>query len=244
MLDIFNLVKKGVETASFLFGKVREFEGHLNAVEGSVPTSHYDDQKLISAIDDVSQKIDAVAHSIVAGVSEKLEFDQLQKLGSQVKVLKSALEFGKENMIVAALTPLAEQVQYSKLRIVEGKQEWIGPWMIGESIRLAAMQTIAADDRERAFVSREIINFRVQILDSTGEFLLRSIPSPWMQISDFVEGRNERLLDNLDAIMDLEKGERTKASKSERVKKEQPSDAKAVLAPAAAWPFPSSTRPS
>lgn len=244
MLDIFNLVKKGVETASFVFGKVREFEGHLNAVVGTVPTPHYDDQKLIAAIDEVSQKIDSVAHSIVARVSEKLEFDQLQKLGSQVKVLKSALEFGKESMIVAALTPLAEQVQYSKLRIVEGKQEWIGPWMIGESIRLAAMQTLATDDRERAFVSREIVNFRVQILDCTGEFLIRSIPSPWLQISDFVEGRNEKLLDNLEAIKDFDKGAKPKAVKPERLKKEQPSDAKTVLAPSAAWPFPTSTRPS
>lgn len=241
MLGIFNLVKKGVETASFLFNKVREFEGHLNAVAGVAPAHHYDDQKLLDALDDVSKKIDAVAQSIVDGVSEKLEFDQLQKLGSQVRVLKSALEFGKENMIVAALMPLAEQVQYSRLRIAEGKQEWIGPWMIGESLRLAAMQTLATDDRSRTVLSREIVNFRVQILDTTGEFLIRSIPSPWLQISDFIEGRNEKVLDNLDGLKDFEVEGKPQASKPEQAKKAAGSAAQTILA--AAWPFPTSTQP-
>lgn len=250
MLDIYNLVKKGVEVASFVFGKVRELEDHASIASSTVPVYQYDDQKLIAAIDDVSRRIDDVAQTVVAGVSKKLEFDQLQKLGSQVKVLKGALEFGNENMIITALMPLAEQVEYSKLRIAEGKREWIGPWMIGESIRLAAMQVLVADEKKRAFVAREIVNFRVNILDHTGNFLMQSVPSPWLLISDFIEGRNENLLENLDAIRDFEKAEKPKAVKLVKATKElkpvkaAAPAAKAVLAPAAAWPFPTSTRSS
>lgn len=155
-----------------------------------------------------------------------------------MKVLKNALEFGNENMIVTALMPLAEQVQYSKLRIGEGKQEWIGPWMIAEFIRLAAMQTLAGDDRQRAFIFREIASFRVQILDHAGEILIRLISSPWQQIADFVEGRNEQLLDNLESIQDFEKEARPKAGASEQSTQGQPELAKTVNAPAIAWPFP------
>jgi hypothetical protein len=246
MLDIFSLLKKGTEFATFVFGKVRDLEGKLTETGTDGATCHYDDKKLIAAIEDVSQKIEDVASSIVAGVSEKIEFDQLQKLGSQVKVLKGALEFGNENMIITALVPLAEQVQYSKLRIAEGKQQWIGPWMIGESIRLAAMQTLASNDRSREFVAREILNFRVHILDNTGEFLIRTMQSPWLQISDFIEGRNEKLLDNLEALKHVEAKVKLQAEKITAKPKASAAKAKVApapaLSPAAGWPFPTSTR--
>jgi len=66
---------ESAEAAKLVFGKVREVEGHLNVVAGLASVSCSDDQKLIAAIEDVSRNIDTIASSMVAGVSEKLEFD-------------------------------------------------------------------------------------------------------------------------------------------------------------------------
>lgn len=240
MLDIFSLIKKGVDCAAYVFGKLREHEGSTKSIDSTSQVPSPDDQELIAKIEDISQKIETIAASVVAGVTQKMEFDQLQKLGSQVRVLKGALQFGKESMIITALVPLSEQVQYSRLRIAEGKREWIGPWMIAESIRLAAMQTLADDEKSRAFVVREITDFRIQILDNTGDFLIHTVQSPWLKISDFIEGRNEDILENLDAIKNVEKPAKPKATRTKTAIKE--SGRKAVPAPSKAWPFPSSTR--
>jgi hypothetical protein len=229
----FNLIEKAVDLATRVFVTVRE----------STSSASADDSHLVSMIDEVSKKIDSVAHHIGAQLAYQLEKQQLEKLSAQAKVVKLALEIDNAPMLGAAVASISEQIEYSRLRLGEGKLEWFGPWMIAEAVRIEALRFMAGNARALAAVERETLNFRINILNHSGAHLIGAIDNPWIQIADFVDGRNEQVLLHLREVTAFQvvadepmpsKPAKTTGSTSEKPTGES------VIAPTA-WPFP--TRP-
>jgi hypothetical protein len=203
----FSLIEKAVNLATKVFLAVR------------TPGSEESDQsQLISVIDDVSKKIDTLAKGFAGELSYQLEKQQLERLSAQAKVVKLALEFGNDAMLGTAVASISEQIEYSRLRMQEGKHEWFGPWMIAESVRIEALRIMANSPRAVEVVQRETVNFRLHILDHVGALLIGTTESPWSKISDFVEGRNEDVLLGLANVKALQASEIPTASKAASTK--------------------------
>jgi hypothetical protein len=204
--------------------------------------------ELVSLIDDVSKKIDALSSGLSAELGYQLEKQQLEKLSALSKVVKLALELGHQAMLGTAVASISEQIEYSRLRLREGKYEWLGPWMIAESVRIEALRIMAADERGLDAVRRETLAFRIHILDHVGRLLVGATDSPWLKIADFVEGRNEALLLSLSDVAELQP-EEAQAEEAQAEAESQPDEAapapaaKTTLAPSRSWPFPTSSRP-
>lgn len=224
----FNLIEKAVDLATRVFVTVRD-------TNKRAPTT---ESVLVSMIDEVSKKIDSAANGIGAQVAHKLEKQQLEKLSAQAKVVKLALEIDNAAMLGAAVATISEQIEYSRLRLGEGKHEWFGPWMIAESVRIEALRIMASNPRALAAVERETRNFRISILDHVGQFLIASIDNPWVQIADFVEGRNEQVLLSLRDVKALQVDAPVVESTTVAAPRPRPAkQKKAEIAPVA-WPFP------
>jgi hypothetical protein len=240
----FSLIEKAVNLATRVLVTVRESKASAAPAEQS---------NLIAIIDDVSRKIDSLASDIAGQVSYQLEKQQLEKLSAQAKVVKLALEFGNEVMLGTAVASISEQIEYSRVRLSEGKHEWFGPWMIAESVRIEALRIMAHNQRALDVVQRETLNFRINILNHAGKLIISGRESPWLKIADFVEGRNEDVLLSLGQVEELQL---TDLEPEETVPKkatprpaaatksvEAPKAEKTTLSPAAPWPFSTSSRP-
>jgi hypothetical protein len=241
----FSLIAKAVELAAKVFVTVRDSGTDTSA----------DNSDLVSMIDDVSRKIDLVAGSIGGQVAHQLEKQQLEKLSAQAKVVRLALEIGDAGLLGAAVASISEQIEYSRLRLEEGKQEWFGPWMIAEAVRIEALRIMTTGPRGVAAVERETRNFRINILNHVGRFVITSVDNPWVRIADFVEGRNEELLLGLRdvralQVSDTATGESTGSrsgpdpvATTAPVPPTDPAPAAKTVIAATKWPFPTSSRP-
>lgn len=233
----FSLVEKAVNLALKVFSAVRKPSSNEDA----------DPSQLVSIIDDVSKKIDSLAKGFAGDLSYQLEKQQLERLSSQAKVVKLALEFGNDAMLSTAVASISEQIEYSRLRMQEGKHEWFGPWMIAESVRIEALRIMAKSPRAAEVVQRETIKFRLHILDHAGGMLIVATESPWSKISDFVEGRNEDILLGLSQVAALQGSDAPTASKAGPAKgwmnKVEVFFEEEQAPKAQGWPFPTSSRP-
>lgn len=236
----FNLIEQAIDLAARVFITIRDVNNSTSSSE-----SH-----LVSMIVEVSKKIDSVANHIGAKVAHQLEKQQLEKLSSLAKVVKLALEIDNAAMLGTAVASISEQIEYSRLRLGEGKHEWFGPWMIAEAVRIEALRIMAGNPRALAAVERETLNFRINILNHVGIFLIAAIDNPWVQIADFVDGRNEEALLSLRNVKALQvaddtpvNSKRQGASRSASTLESEStsSETSTVIAPAA-WPFPTSSR--
>jgi len=238
----FSLIARAVELAAKVFVTVRD-SGDGTAADNS---------DLVTMIDDVSRKIDSVAVSIGEQVAHQLEKQQLEKLSTQARVVRLALEIDNSaslGMLGAAVASISEQIEYSRQRLEDGKHEWFGPWMIAEAVRIEALRIMATGPRAVAAVERETRNFRINILNHVGRFVITSVDDPWVRIADFVEGRNEEVLLGLRDVSALQasdtatgKGTEPKSGPAPAPAADPAPVAATVIAPAK-WPFPTSSRP-
>jgi hypothetical protein len=114
--------------------------------------------------------------------------------------------------------------------------------MIAESVRIEALRIMANNPRGVAVVERETVNFRINILNHVGKLLIGSTENPWIQIADFVEGRNENVLQGLGQVKALQMPEATAATDDTPSGVQNAPAARTVIG-SAAWPFPTSSRP-
>jgi len=235
-----NLIAKAIELSAKVFFTMRAAKAGGSASD----TSH-----LADLIEDVSKKIDSLASDIAGQVAYQLEKQQLEMLSAQAKVVKLALDFGNEHLLGPAVAKISEQIEFSRLRLAEGKLEWLGAWMIAEAVRIEALRIMATTPRAAAVVERETMNFRVNILNHVGKLLIGGADSPWVRIADFVDGRNEDILFDLRDLgalqaVDITPHEDTKAiAAPKKVKAKTATSSTSVVVPSAAWPFPTSSRP-
>jgi hypothetical protein len=229
----FSLIEKAVDLATRVFVTVR-----------NTNNTTAEQSQLASVIDEVSKRIDSLANGFAGELSYQLEKQQLEKLSAQAKVVKFALEFGNDAMLATAVTSISEQVEYSRVRLGEGKHEWFGPWMIAESVRIEALRIMANSQRAFEVVQRETLNFRINILNHAGKLLIGAADSPWLKIADFVEGRNEDVLLTLREVPALQvSAPEPTEHKGKPAQAGSAPAAATALTPAAAWPFSTSLRP-
>jgi hypothetical protein len=225
----FNLIEKAVDLAVRVFTTVRDTGNN---------TVTNDSAQLATAIDEVSRRIDAVASDFAGQLAGQLEKLQLERLSAQAKVVRLALEIDNDAMLGTAVASISEQIEYSRLRLAEGKHEWFGPWMIAESVRIEALRIMSSDKpRGLAVLERETAHFRINILNHVGALLIGSADNPWVLIADFVEGRNENVLLSLGHLAELQMPP-TPAAIETGFFAAPDTEAKSMIAPAAAWPFP------
>ncbi|SOE92700.1 Biotin-requiring enzyme [Burkholderia sp. D7] len=195
MFGTLDMLQKGYKIASQVLSYLREGEEQTDSTPVAAIASREEvDAKVLSAVNDVSHKLDIVARDIVGKVTQKLEQDQLEKLAAQVRTVKLGLEFENEGMLTTSLVHITEQIEYAKNRLAEGKREWLGPWLMAEAVRIAALRAVPGGEKAMTVLNREVLAFRLNILDYTRDSLLKSSKSPWLKIAEFVEGRNEDVL--------------------------------------------------
>lgn len=200
------MLQKSYKIASQVLSYLREGEERTDSTPVATTNAREEvNAKVLSAINDVSQKLDIVARDIVGKVTQKLEQDQLEKLAAQVRTVKLGLELDNEGILTTSLVHITEQIEYAKNRLAEDKREWLGPWLMAEAARIAALRAVSGGERAMTVLNREAMSFRLNILDYTRDLLLKTGRSPWLKIAEFVEGRNEdvlRLVENMssDAI--------------------------------------------
>jgi hypothetical protein len=235
-----NLIAKAIELSVKVFVSVRAAKVNNGAGDTS---------ELSDLIEDVSKKIESLASDFTGQVAHQLERQQLDMLSAQAKVVKLALDFGNEHLLGPAVAKISEQIEFSRLRLAEGKLEWFGPWMIAEAVRIEALRIMATTPRAAAVVERETMNFRVGILNHVGKHLIGGADSPWVRIADFVDGRNEDILFDLRDLGALQAADITPDEEPKAIAAPGKAKAKAaapapssVVAPTS-WPFPTSSRP-
>ena len=189
------IVDKGFEFASDFLSYLREGDERQERIHmANLERQKEFDSNLLASIKDISEKLDVLAQDVANRVSIKLESDQLEKLISQIKSVRFALEFNDKNMLSVSLVNIMDQIEYAKRRILEDKYEWLGPWMMAESIRIVSLRKMANDKSSMDMVYQEALTFRINILDYTGSAIIKPKSAPWREIADFVDGKNENLL--------------------------------------------------
>ena len=256
------LLDKGLTLAGDFLSYLRESDarGHeMNVTVAAASTEA--NARLASAVDDVARKLDGAVQNIVGTIIDKLERDHLELLTAQVKSVHFAFEFDNDAMLGPAVSRIMELIAYAKNRIMEGKQEWLGPWLMAESVRIIALSRLASSERAHALVKSEAHAFRLSILDFSGPSLVTNGNVPWVKIAEFVQGNNEDVVHLISQSADLNapnqltriaKGaaaseptleQTTVAEKSEEEAAPAAASVKTALNAAAAWPFPSGSRP-
>ncbi|MCA1326296.1 hypothetical protein [Herbaspirillum sp. alder98] len=245
------LIDKGFALASDFLAYIREKSERDHQLKMTKLKMAAQESKVMDAILDVSTQLDVAVRDIVRQVTEKIERDQWEKLVAQVKGLQTALDFEDEAMIRVAVANISDQIEYAKNRLNEKKTQWMGPWLVAESIRLVALRQIASSDKTVKLLDRYTKEFRINILNLGASPLLSSGNVPWLQIADFIEGRNEDVIP-LIAEASASKAALSAPRKPRAVPAAKAKPAKApkaaakpstgtVLNPAAAWPFPTGT---
>ncbi|WP_343665000.1 hypothetical protein [Paraburkholderia tropica] len=258
------LLDKGLTLAGDFLSYLREGDARSHDVNQAVATASTEaNAKLASAIDDVAKKLEGAVQSIVGNIIDKLERDQLEMLTAQVKSVHFALEFENDGMLGPAVARIMELIAYAKNRIGEGKGEWVGPWLMGESIRIIALRRLASSEKALALVQSEARAFRLNILDYSGQSLVKNGNVPWVKIAEFVHGINEDIVPIIAQTAHLEleaPAPRTRKTAARSVVAKQVPDVsvsqkkptkssapaatvRTALNPAGSWPFPTGSRP-
>lgn len=206
-LDI--LIDKGLELAGTFLSYLREKdERDAQFKSESLEQQKFFNDRLLSSIDDVSHQISAVASDAAFRVTQKIESDRLEDLSAQIKLMNLAIQVSNDSMLGTALSAMSIQIEYAKNRLKEGKTEWLGAWLMAESMRLTGLSKIATGAQSAALIDKEAQNFRIGILNFTNNQLIRGELTPWVQIAKFVEGKSEDVLSliNLTEKFDLPGG--------------------------------------
>jgi len=255
------LLDKGLSFAGEFLAYLREGDARRHEVNITMAArSNEASAKLALAVDDVAKRLESAVKSIVGNIIEKLEHDELEMLTAQIRTVHLALQMDNAAMLGAAMPRIMELIAYAKNRITEGKREWVGPWLMAESIRIIALEHLATSDSGRAAVKNEASTFRLNILDFSGQALVKTGNVPWVKISEFVQGTNEDVVQliaqssELDApaqrsrkaptAVVVENAPKRTRAKKEKVETSQPAATivKTGLNPASAWPFPTGSR--
>ncbi len=245
------IIERGFNLASDFLSYLREKSQHRNEEKMAELKLAKHESEVLDAVREIASQLDIAVSEIVKEVTKKIEKDQWEKLVAQVKGVQLALDLENTEMLQQAVGRITEQIEYAKNRLSENKIEWLGPWLMAESIRLVAIGQIATTDRAAQLLERETRNFRISILDLGAQYLLSLSSVPWLKIAEFVDGRSEDILRLIatesinESPIAKSKKVSTAPTKSSKSLKTLPSPpAKSVLNPAAAWPFPTGSKRS
>lgn len=145
----------------------------------------------------VREIVESSSASLAAAISsasdrivQKLESDKLEELQARVKNVSMLLRMRREAQLLQPALTLNESVEYAQNRLREGKLDWLGPWLAGKAVFLAAMRACdAMGSDDFAEFEAEVATGRRVVLDWAAPILLRSSGTlPWDAIAAFMAG--------------------------------------------------------
>lgn len=148
------------------------------------------------------ERLEAGLQAVVGAVVDKLESDKLEELQSRARNLGFLISTGRTDQVLQYAVTLKESVDYAANRIQEGKQRWIGSWLAGHGVFVAALSLCGAATpaivREYAKVIGKI---RLDVLDAIAPELWRAGGRlPWQDIAAFLRGDDSALLGHLKTL--------------------------------------------
>lgn len=137
-----------------------------------------------------SASLAAAIRSASDRIVEKLESDKLEELQARVKNVSMLLRMRREAQLLQPALTLNESVEYAQNRLREGKLDWLGPWLAGKAVFLAAMRACdAMGGDEFSEFEAEVASGRRVVLDWAAPILLHSNGRlPWDAIAAFMAG--------------------------------------------------------
>jgi hypothetical protein len=142
-----------------------------------------------------SEQIIKAIHTAVATIIDKIEQDHLELLVSRSQNLSSLVALNRLDQVMHYSMTLRESVDYAQNRFREGKTHWLGPYLAGNSVLLAALRLCdALSDAELDKFNQVVREARVTVLDYALDELVSKKPLPWVELAEFVDGRSTEVL--------------------------------------------------
>lgn len=239
------LFSSGLGLAKQVFSLIKEGKILLSS-DSEVNKNHTDNfssdktqEEILDTLDKISFEIQSAKNATVFQIIDKIESDKLEALNSRINAIQIAIELEQTDSLSSLHMDLLELTDYARNRITEGKEHWVGAWVVGSATRILLLKMISNSPRSIKILDREVQKFRFDLLDLHKNELL-SKNTPWAAIADFVKGENEEILNNL---ISIDIGSKTVEAVKAEVKDKKSSEAQTVLEPQAAWAFPKGDLP-
>jgi hypothetical protein len=139
--------------------------------------------------------IQATINAATQKIIDKIEHDQLELLISRTQNLSSLVKLNRLDQVLHYSMTLRETVDYAQNRHREGKNQWLGPYLAGNSVLLAALRlcdALSFEDLER--FDKFVAEARLEVLNQSLPALLESGRLPWVDIAKYVEGRSDEVI--------------------------------------------------
>lgn len=240
------LIETGIILAKKVFSLVREGDSLIKDISGELKSEvsiEKNKEEILSSLEKISNQIQQAKNQIIFEIIDKIESENLERLISRVNSIQLVIELDQKESISVLYTQLMESNDYAKNRILEGKKHWVGAWIIGSATKLMLLKLMSESKKTQNVLAREANKFRIDILDFYKNNLFLK-DTPWIEISEFVKGDNENLLEKFrksDILINKEKNPiKTNENKNELLMDEDHNKSiveKNILAPRAAWPF-------
>ncbi|MCP3136611.1 hypothetical protein [Pyxidicoccus xibeiensis] len=131
-------------------------------------------------------------------VVTKLETDKLEELQSRTRNLSMLVRMKRPGEVLQYTLQLRESVDYAHNRLREGKDLWLGPWLAGHAMVMAALVYSGTfSPEELATFEEEVQQARTRVLELARPWLLASPAVPWEEVAAFVRGESTVLLRRL-----------------------------------------------
>ncbi|HET7459710.1 MAG TPA: hypothetical protein VFJ82_00625 [Longimicrobium sp.] len=174
-----------------------------------VGTAHPERTSAAPPIDDAVSRTDFLEHlessaaRVESAISEgvraiidKIEMDRLEELRIRTKILTQLLVMQRPDTVLVYALQLRESVHYAENRLREDKLKWLGPYLLGYSIFVAALSLTG----ERSSV--EFDEFRTAVRRAKTDLLDQAIPRllrdgqqiPWLDVVAFISEGSDSLV--------------------------------------------------
>lgn len=151
-----------------------------NAAKAQQALSHL----VSTTASDLRNAIDSAAGRVI----DKLEADKMEELCARINNLSMLLSMGRKTELLQYAMTLNESVQYAQNRISERKIQWIGPWLAGQAVFFAALNSSAGDSEQaRKDLERASTRAKHLVLDTIAPEIVRAGATiPWETVVAFL----------------------------------------------------------
>lgn len=156
-------------------------------------------EKLEQLILQNSENIQRTISYQLSGFIDKLESDKLEELVSRIKGLSFAVKLKKTELIIQYSLTLNESVEYAANRLKEGKKQWLGPFLAGRSMFIAALgYSGAASSEEIAQFESLFSDVRLQLLEDIRPYIFKSGEKiNWKSLALFIDGSDMKFIEDI-----------------------------------------------
>ena len=152
-------------------------------------------------LEDTVNKLELIIENNNKVIIDKIESDRLESLQSAI-VHYSSLVRGKADIRPHDRLYLRNEVDYAGNRLLENKQQWLTPYLIGESLFIVILKIQQEDNEAEKLISKIkglLREQRIRLLELRRKDILKKgiTEIPWLDIHHFIEGKSEVMLESL-----------------------------------------------